>query len=223
VGLVRPSRNDQGHCGLQLVDRPNNGQTPGVRFVWESQGLGFDDRYRLRLHGQVLRRNDGTSEQLEPLVLPQDVPLHQPRPNRLRGGGFAGGDANLYRYVGNGPTNATDPSGLFEDPTDKETIDLPNVIGQVTGKRGIKIVPYSPLLGSLDRQLAEEYYSRAITGCFVLPRFSRNRIAIFRDDGFVSGGTATQRGDFLVDYAIAQGIPADGNFHNVKVPEWTNI
>jgi len=30
--------------------------------------------------------------------------------------GFAGGDANLYRYVGNGPTNATDPSGLEEFP-----------------------------------------------------------------------------------------------------------
>jgi len=28
--------------------------------------------------------------------------------------GFAGGDANLYRYVGNSPTNATDPSGLEE-------------------------------------------------------------------------------------------------------------
>ncbi len=26
--------------------------------------------------------------------------------------GFAAGDANLYRYVGNSPTNATDPSGL---------------------------------------------------------------------------------------------------------------
>jgi RHS repeat-associated protein len=26
--------------------------------------------------------------------------------------GFAAGDANLYRYVGNAPTNATDPSGL---------------------------------------------------------------------------------------------------------------
>lgn len=25
---------------------------------------------------------------------------------------FAGGDANLYRYVGNSPTNAVDPSGL---------------------------------------------------------------------------------------------------------------
>ena len=28
--------------------------------------------------------------------------------------GFAAGDANLYRYVGNGPTNSTDPSGLQE-------------------------------------------------------------------------------------------------------------
>ncbi|REJ64954.1 MAG: RHS repeat-associated core domain-containing protein [Planctomycetota bacterium] len=29
--------------------------------------------------------------------------------------GFAAGDANLYRYVGNGPTNGVDPTGL-EDP-----------------------------------------------------------------------------------------------------------
>ena len=28
--------------------------------------------------------------------------------------GFAAGDANLNRYVGNGPTNSTDPSGMFE-------------------------------------------------------------------------------------------------------------
>jgi len=28
--------------------------------------------------------------------------------------GFEAGDANLYRYVGNGPTGATDPSGLDE-------------------------------------------------------------------------------------------------------------
>ena len=31
--------------------------------------------------------------------------------------GFAAGDENLYRYVGNGPTNATDPSGLAEHLT----------------------------------------------------------------------------------------------------------
>jgi RHS repeat-associated protein len=30
--------------------------------------------------------------------------------------GFDGGDANLHRYVGNGPTNATDPSGLQFPP-----------------------------------------------------------------------------------------------------------
>jgi hypothetical protein len=29
---------------------------------------------------------------------------------------FEGGDANLYRYTGNSPTNATDPTGLFELP-----------------------------------------------------------------------------------------------------------
>jgi RHS repeat-associated protein len=28
--------------------------------------------------------------------------------------GFAAGDANLYRYVGNSPTNSTDPSGLID-------------------------------------------------------------------------------------------------------------
>jgi hypothetical protein len=27
--------------------------------------------------------------------------------------GFEAGDANLYRYLGNSPTNATDPTGLY--------------------------------------------------------------------------------------------------------------
>ncbi len=31
--------------------------------------------------------------------------------------GFEAGDSNLYRYVGNGPTNATDPTGLEEQMT----------------------------------------------------------------------------------------------------------
>jgi hypothetical protein len=131
--------------------------------------------------------------------------------------------STAIEHAANSSPNATDPSGLVQDPTDKETIDLPNVVGQVDGKLGIKVVPHSPLLGSLDKQLGTEYYSRAITWCFVLPRFSRNRVAIFRDDGFVAGQTITQRGDFLVDYAIGKGIPADGKFHTVHVPEWTNI
>lgn len=34
--------------------------------------------------------------------------------------GFAAGDANLYRYVGNSPTNATDPSGLEQKATKRD-------------------------------------------------------------------------------------------------------
>ena len=73
VGVVGSSRNDQGHCGLQLVDRADVSQAPGVRFVWESQGLSPSDRYRLRLHGQILRRNDWDAEQLEDWGL--DIPI----------------------------------------------------------------------------------------------------------------------------------------------------
>ncbi|MGH7343381.1 MAG: RHS repeat-associated core domain-containing protein, partial [Candidatus Rokuibacteriota bacterium] len=32
--------------------------------------------------------------------------------------GFQGGDANLYAYVGNAPTNATDPKGLSDGRPD---------------------------------------------------------------------------------------------------------
>ena len=34
--------------------------------------------------------------------------------------GFAAGDANLYRYVGNSPTNFRDPTGLWQDPPERE-------------------------------------------------------------------------------------------------------
>ncbi len=33
--------------------------------------------------------------------------------------GFEAGDANLYRYVGNGPTTSVDPEGLDENKVDK--------------------------------------------------------------------------------------------------------
>jgi RHS repeat-associated protein len=39
--------------------------------------------------------------------------------------GFTAGDANLYRYVGNSPTNATDPSGLLSiNPLDFTTFGM---------------------------------------------------------------------------------------------------
>ncbi|MGA7496562.1 MAG: RHS repeat-associated core domain-containing protein [Isosphaeraceae bacterium] len=56
--------------------------------------------------------------------------------------GFAGGDTNLYLYVGNDPTNATDPSGLrtveigyFYGPKDWQNGEKPPVVtyGQIRG------------------------------------------------------------------------------------------
>src|SRR5208283_5277438 len=34
--------------------------------------------------------------------------------------GFAAGDTNLYRYVGNGPTDGTDPTGLLPDSSQSQ-------------------------------------------------------------------------------------------------------
>jgi RHS repeat-associated protein len=49
--------------------------------------------------------------------------------------GFAAGDSNLYRYVGNSPTNYTDPSGL--DWSDTVVSWLPNSVQwAIAGRRG---------------------------------------------------------------------------------------
>jgi hypothetical protein len=48
--------------------------------------------------------------------------------------GFVAGDANLYRYVGNSPTNATDPTGLIEvddNPNNAKIKALPNVLDKI--------------------------------------------------------------------------------------------
>ena len=37
--------------------------------------------------------------------------------------GLAAGDANLYRYCGNGPTDGTDPSGLYK----RESLEFPGI------------------------------------------------------------------------------------------------
>ena len=49
--------------------------------------------------------------------------------------GFVGGDANLYRYVGNDPTDATDPTGLYYDDPPAESAPAPYQS------------PYTPILG----------------------------------------------------------------------------
>jgi RHS repeat-associated protein len=47
--------------------------------------------------------------------------------------GFGGGDYNIYRYVGNSPTNGTDPSGLQAKAWYENGSDFDNWVGDVTG------------------------------------------------------------------------------------------
>jgi RHS repeat-associated protein len=59
--------------------------------------------------------------------------------------GFAAGDANLYRYVGNSPTNATDPSGLRRwDDQLKQLTQKPKDPTQPANSSGGATTPSSP-------------------------------------------------------------------------------
>jgi len=46
--------------------------------------------------------------------------------------GFASGDFNFYRYVGNSPGNFTDPFGLINDPVLNGLNSLTNTLGKIT-------------------------------------------------------------------------------------------
>ncbi|MDA1162693.1 MAG: hypothetical protein O3B13_06305 [Planctomycetota bacterium] len=54
--------------------------------------------------------------------------------------GFEAGDTNLFRYVGNSPTNATDPSGLQEFPL------KPKLSGEIPGWRMEPALPTGQFL-----------------------------------------------------------------------------
>jgi RHS repeat-associated protein len=58
--------------------------------------------------------------------------------------GFAAGDANLYRYVGNGPTNATDPSGLVYQYS----------VQNLDGGPGVSQIQTDPLMTGIREALA---------------------------------------------------------------------
>jgi RHS repeat-associated protein len=78
--------------------------------------------------------------------------------------GFAAGDANLYRYVGNSPTNFTDPSGLdwvssLDSTLSRNRIDLygaVNTLDQAAGGFA------SGATGGLTDHLREGIYGRGV-------------------------------------------------------------
>jgi RHS repeat-associated protein len=78
--------------------------------------------------------------------------------------GFAAGDPNLYRYVGNSPTNASDPSGLFVDTVLDAGFVAYDIYNLATGSRkdfganllalGLDVlglaIPFATGLGHID-------------------------------------------------------------------------
>jgi RHS repeat-associated protein len=101
LGSVRDEVNDNGvvlnHIDYTAFGAVNNETNPakGDRFGWAGgirdgeTGLNFfDHRYYNPQTGEWTTKDPS---------------------------GFRAGDANLYRYVGNSPTNARDPSGLFNE------------------------------------------------------------------------------------------------------------
>ncbi|MCS7044857.1 MAG: hypothetical protein NZO58_00725 [Gemmataceae bacterium] len=66
--------------------------------------------------------------------------------------GFLAGDANLYRYVGNMATMATDPSGLIQLPRDQ----WPGWVRRMVGSPD----PYAPNSGNTVDRVLRVYYDR---------------------------------------------------------------
>ena len=88
--------------------------------------------------------------------------------------GFSAGDSNLYRFVGNHPTYATDPTGLFEGGNASGASGIPTVttygsgtLDAVTGLHYEHFRNYSPSLGTWISQDPLSYVNGANTYQFV--------------------------------------------------------
>jgi RHS repeat-associated protein len=73
--------------------------------------------------------------------------------------GFGGGDVNLYRYVGNSPTNSTDPSGqekaIYRGDAYDNTGKILLIIYQADNDQG-------PLYGVLTRDGKQQFFGKCI-------------------------------------------------------------
>ena len=113
TGLKRKRRRRSGTCGslsgslgrvTPLRPEPPAEVPPGGRDLPQTRRLDGIGNWS---NGHDVRCGDRAVLRLGPLVQSGDWPIHVADPT-----GFAAGDANLYRYVGDNPATMTDP-GAF--------------------------------------------------------------------------------------------------------------
>ncbi|MEP4682293.1 MAG: RHS repeat-associated core domain-containing protein [Rhodopirellula bahusiensis] len=135
-------------------------------------------------------------------------------------------DSNPYRYVRNQPTTLTDPSGL--EPPSMPFVIPPSSPGMgqaIAAERARQQLPkYKVVTGSIADAIRYEYFSRCMTDGPKLTQWNDNSQVIrMLDDGSVRSASLATRRDFMINYAIFKGVPADGNYHLVVIPRWTNV
>ena len=105
--------------------------------------------------------------------------------------GFTAGDANLYTYVGNGPTNFVDPGGLNAGPEYGKTASGPSIwrqalcsaLGNVAGV-GIGFVYSASGLYAVFAPVAQELTQLVVEGaCLSIPKIELPRIGPGRPPG----------------------------------------
>jgi RHS repeat-associated protein len=137
---------------------------------------------------------------------------------------------NPHRYVGNSPTNATDPSGREEiidgdTPSRLTTYDFRK--GRIRGfdvdKYNHKFNLYRSLRGvnvPVGQALRDEYFTRSCGGMLIAPQVVTRLVHELRldDDGSVAAATELLRRNWLLEYAVdIANVPADGRWHKVAV------
>jgi hypothetical protein len=131
---------------------------------------------------------------------------------------FDAGDANLYRYIGNDPVNATDPSGLFDEPDDgSRKYSAKKMLSPFLGTIELATFPVRPARSSV---YAPPEVSQPIVDEHLDPKLLMNTICKEdQKDSAMRGcvGLTTTRLGYSEDLLAPQTLPNTRAFTSFEV------